>query len=83
MRVPAGLLESGAGAVSGGEALVAGPAGATAGSCSSSKRYMPVVRSILSRGPWATSLPREIVTSSPISTVLALVSKIAQSPVAV
>ena len=39
---------------------------------SSSKRYMPVVRSILSRGPSATSLPRETTTPSPSSTVLAL-----------
>ena len=82
-RARPGSAETGAGAVSGGEALVAGPACATAGSCSSSKRYMPVLRSILSRGPWATSLPRETVTSSPISTVLALMSKMAQSPVAV
>ena len=62
---------------------MAGDAAATAGSCSSSKRYIPVVRSILSRGPWAMSLPRVTVTSSPITTELALTSNVAQSPVAV
>ena len=50
---------------------------------STSKRYMPVVRSIFSRGPAATSLPRETTTWSTSSTVLALMSKVAQSPVAV
>jgi hypothetical protein len=44
---------------------------------------MPLVRSILSRGPWATSLPRETTTWSPISTLLVLPSKIAHSPAAV
>ena len=60
----------------GGRGLVAGATGAAAASNSSSNRYMPVVRSILSRGPSATSLPRETTTWSPIRTVLALTSKI-------